>query len=142
MKIKVLKNKLNKGITSIDVVISVIIVTLFASIIATLFYNLYITTTARKRNAIATNCLIDVIENVKMMEYSDVDDSGVSKVVQDLINDNTIPQGYNVTSSITKYNETEGNTDKKDLVKILKVSVNYKLGSKEEKIEISTLITK
>jgi type II secretory pathway pseudopilin PulG len=142
MKIKSLKNKLNRGFTTIDIVVSVTIVMIFTAIITTLFYNFYLTTTARNRNAVATNCLIDVIEQVKMMSYADVSDSTVNSLVEKLTNNKTIPKGYTVTSNVTKYNSTTGNTSKKDVIKILNVTVSYLVGSREEKIEISTLITK
>jgi hypothetical protein len=142
MKTKNLKNKFNGGFSTADIVIGVGIIFIFTSIISTLFYNFYISTTARNRNAIATNCLIDVIEQTKMMSYTDVNDDSVDALIEKLTNNKTIPNGYTVTADVTKYNETSGNTEKSDIIKILKVSVNYSVGSKVEKIEISTLITK
>ena len=111
---------------------------LFIGIITTLYYNFYITTSSKNRNAMATNYLIDIIEETKILKYVDVD----QEAVQNIITNANIPEGYTVTASIQKYNETEGNTDKIDLIKILKVNVQYTVAGKAEKIEMSTLITK
>lgn len=132
----------NKGFTSQDVVISIIIIVIFVSIITTLFYNFYISTSAKNRNAIALNCIIDVIEQTKMLNYDELDQAKIEELLNTLKLDRTIPNGYEVSVELQKYNELEGNTDKKDLIKILKVKVQYLVGQKTEKIEISTLITK
>lgn len=136
------KIKCNKGFTSQDVVISIIIIVIFVSIITTLFYNFYISTSAKNRNAIALNCIIDVIEQAKMLNYDELDQTKIEELLETLTSNKTIPNGYEVNVELQKYNELEGNTDKKDLIKILKVKVQYLVGQKTEKIEISTLITK
>lgn len=136
------KIRQNKGFTSQDVVISIIIIVIFVSIITTLFYNFYISTSAKNRNAIALNCIIDVIEQAKMLNYDELDQTKIEELLGTLKSNKTIPNGYEVSVEIQKYNELEGNTDKKDLIKILKVKVQYLVGQKTEKIEISTLITK
>lgn len=136
------KIKQNKGFTSQDVVISIIIIVIFVSLITTLFYNFYISTSAKNRNAIALNCIIDVIEQAKMLKYDELDQTKIEELLGTLKSNKTIPNGYEVSVELQKYNELEGNTDKKDLIKILKVKVQYLVGQKTEKIEISTLITK
>lgn len=136
------KIRQNKGFTSQDVVISIIIIVIFVSIITTLFYNFYISTSAKNRNAIALNCIIDVIEQAKMLNYDELDETKIEELLETLTSNKTIPNGYEVNVELQKYNELEGNTDKKDLIKILKVKVQYLVGQKTEKIEISTLITK
>lgn len=136
------KIKQNKGFTSQDVVISIIIIVIFVSLITTLFYNFYISTSAKNRNAIALNCIIDVIEQAKMLNYDELDQTKIEELLETLTSNKTIPNGYEVNVELQKYNELEGNTDKKDLIKILKVKVQYLVGQKTEKIEISTLITK
>lgn len=136
------KIKQNKGFTTQDIVISIIIIVIFVSIITTLFYNFYLSTSAKNRNAIALNCIIDLIEEAKMLKYDELDQTKIEELLGTLKSNKTIPNGYEVTVELQKYNELEGNTDKKDLIKILKVKVQYLVGQKTEKIEISTLITK
>lgn len=137
-----MKLKETKGFTTADVVVSVSIIVIFIGLITSLFYNFYLTTTAKNRNAIATTCLIDVIEEIKLMEYDEVENNNLELLIRTLEEDKTIPDGYHVTANIQKYNEIEGNEDKSDLIKILNVTVEYTLQDKNEEIEISTLITK
>lgn len=136
------KLKGNKGITTGDIIISIIIIIMFISIITTSFYNYYLSTQSKTRRTMATNALIDIIENVEMMEYSTVDQASINTLIQEFISDGTIPSGYNVNFTLTNYNETENNTDKLDLIKILNVKVSYILNDKEETFEITRLITK
>lgn len=138
---KILKMKEKKGFTAIDITISIIIIMLLVGIIATLYYNFYLTASARNRNAIATNCIIDVIERVKLMNYNDVNMQNINELLQSLREDKTLPEEYKFTIEIQNYNEQEKNVNKLDIIKILKVKVEYTVGQKEEKIEISTLIT-
>lgn len=143
MEIKnILQIKKDKGFTTADIVTSVIIIMIFIGTITTLFYNFYLSNTAKSRNAMATNCLIDVIEEIKSMKYEDINQDNINLLIQKFQTDKTIPNGYTVTVEVQKYNETEGNTDKKDLIKVLKTKVEYIVGQKTEKIEISTLLTK
>lgn len=132
------KIKENKGFTTADIVTTVVIIMIFIGIITTLFYQFYITTTAKNRNAIATNCIIDVIEHIKTMNYDEIEASNLDLEIATL----NIPNGYTVTAQVQNYNQTEGNTDKKDYIKILKVKTEYTVGKKTEKMEVSTLITK
>lgn len=137
-----MKVKENKGFTTADIVVSVSIIVIFIGLITSLFYNFYITTTVKNRNAIATNCLIDVIEEIKLMEYDEVENNSLELLIGTLEANKTIPDGYHITANIQKYNEMEGNQEKSDLIKILNVTVEYTIQDKIEKIEISTLITK
>lgn len=132
----------NKGFTTADVVIAVIILVLFVSIITTSFYNYYISTQSKNRRTIATNAIIDVIEKIETMNYDDVNRETVNKVIDSYVQDGTIQTGYTITADLQKYNETAGNEDKKDLIKILSVKAQYTINDKQENIEIKTLITK
>lgn len=135
-----LKN--NKGFTTTDIVVAVVIIMLFIGIITTVFYNYYLSIAAKNRNSIATNCTIDVIENIKKMNYDEINTENVNSLIEQFVQDGTIPQGYNVIPELKKYNETVGNTEKLDIIKTLKVKVEYTVSNKQEQIEISTIITK
>ena len=147
MSIKGVSIKKNRGFTTADIVVAIVVMMIFVGMIATLFYNFYLSTTAKNRNAMATNYIVDVIEEIKAMNYDEVqkdtqDSNSINNLIQQLEATKQIPKGYIITGEVQKYNETEGNTDKKDLVKILTIRVEYSLGKKTEKIEISTLLIK
>lgn len=147
MSIKGVSIKGNRGFTTADIVVAIVVMMIFVGMIATLFYNFYLSTTAKNRNAMATNYIVDVIEEIKAMNYDEVqkdtqDSNSINNLIQQLEATKQIPKGYIITGEVQKYNETEGNRDKKDLVKILTIRVEYSLGKKTEKIEISTLLLK
>ena len=76
------KLKNNKGFTTIDISISIIIIILFVSIISTAYYNYYISITRKNREAQAINIIIDVIENIEKMNYEDITQEEISKLIQ------------------------------------------------------------
>ena len=76
------------------------------------------------------------------LNYDELDQTKIEELLGSLRSNKTIPNGYEVIVELQKYNELDGNTEKKDIIKILKVKVQYLVGQKTEKIEISTLITK
>lgn len=132
----------NKGFTTTDIVIAIIIIILFVSIITSAYYNYYVSAQSKSRKTIATNIIIDVIENVEMMNYDDVNINSVNELVNTLEVNGTIPKNYTVIVSLENYNEIAGNENKKDLIKILKVKVEYTISKKRENLEIKRLITK
>ncbi len=137
---KILKQK--KGFTMVDIAVAIVIIMIFVGIITTLFYQYYLSISSKNRNAIATNCVIDIIEDVKAMNYEEVTIDTLNQKIQQFIKDGIIPKGYNVIATIEKYNERPENLDKQDIIKILNVRVEYNSTNKLEQIEISTLITK
>ena len=53
-----------------------------------------------------------------------------------------IPEMYKVSVDVTKYNQTAGNTSKQDIIKIVKVKIDYSLQEQNENIEIKRLKVK
>ena len=137
---KVNKLKSNKGVTTADIVVGIIIIILFISIITTSFYNYYTSIQAKNRKTLATNSIIDVIENVELMNYDDITIDSVNHVINELTTQGDIPKGVTLTATLEKYNEKEGNEDKLDLIKILNVKAEYLINNKTETVEITRLI--
>lgn len=133
--------KKDAGFTTADITISIVIIVMFVSIITTAYYNYYLSVTAKNRIAIATNCIVDVIEAVELMDYDDVNIENVNSKIQDLYGTN-IPSQYTITAKVQKYNETEENTNKQDIIKILTVNAKYNIGKNTKEIEIKRLIIK
>lgn len=140
MKAKKFMN--NKGFTTSDIIIAIIIIVGFISIITTSFYNYYISMQSKSRQVTATNIMVDVIENIEVMEYDSITQESINSLIEQLKSNGTIQKQYEVKATIEKYNERPGNEQKKDLIKILKVSTTYFSNNKEEKFEITRLITK
>lgn len=143
---KFLKNQ--KGVTGADAILAVAIAVLFAGIIVTLAYNIYITTNSLKRSSQALSYITSTFEYVATQYYDDVTEDNIEKYIngkeeEDITAldegklstvDTTTP--YKAQVTVTNYNETDEN--KLDLVKEITMSVTYKLGEKEQKIEMKT----
>lgn len=138
----------NKGVTGIDLSVALVIIVVFVGIIATLVYNFGISSKGVNRTAIATNILIKKIEELKQQDYSNLQGTTIEYKDENGITQGSAP--YKVTTEITKYADSNyvenlNSVEKEqllDVIKIAKVTVEYKVGDKNEKIDISTAITK
>lgn len=111
-----MKNKIknHKGFTTIDIVIAVIILTIFIPIISTLIYNIGVSSTSAQRKAKAVNYATQYIEYAKM-ETGTLSASNL-KSTQSLAN------GY--TANITIDDSTNKVT----------VEIKYKVGNEENSV--------
>lgn len=151
------KLKNNKGFTQIDIVVSIFILMLFVTLIASLFYNSYVSSTLNKRNAEATAYLTQIFEAIDLIDYDKLDNSDegiVAKIntidsskisgeyVENISLESTLSTPYKVQVKIQNYNETEGNTDKEDLIKIITVTIKYNVNKKEQQVSAQRLKTR
>lgn len=132
--------KSNKGITAADAVLGVALAILFSGIIATLSYNIYVTSSSLKRSSKALEYITSTFEYVATQYYDNVTEDNIKEYINNLDEKISTNEGkpYKAQVSVTKYNQIEGNTDKLDLVKEITMSVTYKLGDKDQTIEIKT----
>lgn len=135
--------KSQNGFTGIDITVAVIIITLFMSIIATVFFNLNLTATSLERKTEATYIAIDVLEKIKALDYDEI--------VQDIqlikdIKQNSEKEGYSIDVKIENYtNQTNidvNDNEIDDLVKTIIVKVEYKVGKNTENVELKTTVTR
>ena len=68
------KLKNNKGFTQVDIAISICILMLFVTLIASLFYNSYTSSTMNKRNAEASIYLSQIFESIDLIDYDELKD--------------------------------------------------------------------
>ncbi len=133
--------KSNKGITGADAVLGVALAILFSGIIATLSYNIYVTSSSLKRSSKALEYIKSTFEYVATQYYDNVTEDNIKNYISTKLDGKiSINEGtpYKAQVSVTNYNQMEGNTDKLDLVKEITMSVTYKLGDKDQTIEIKT----
>lgn len=133
--------KSNKGITGADAVLGVALAILFSGIIATLSYNIYVTSSSLKRSSKALEYITSTFEYVATQYYDNVTEDNIKNYISTKLDGKiSINEGtpYKAQVSVTNYNQMEGNTDKLDLVKKITMSVTYKLGDKDQTIEIKT----
>ena len=137
-----MKIKSERGITTIDITVSIILITVFVALIATLMYNLNSNTDALEKRTVAINYAIDKIEKLKAQEFSDLQDTDE----QNNSFENIDSTGYSRKITITDYAnlpENSGdNTILSGLVKKVTVEIAYKEGDTTQTVELSTVIAK
>ena len=155
---KNIKLKEQKGFAASDALIAVIIIALFAGLIATISYNIYISNSSIKRMSMATSYIVDMFEYIDKTYYDDVTQENLvnyfnnkyyyqedkstkrnNAEVRMKLNNEEIETPFKAEIKIQKYNQTEGNTDKLDLVQEITMTVTYKLGNKDQKIEMKKI---
>lgn len=140
--------KEEKGFSQIDIVISIILITIFIALIGNLIVNINLNSKNVERKTIATSYAVQEIEKIKAQKYIDnYDDKGIDK--EDVIEEKDIVDsegnfsGYHKRISIKDYVLIQGdNTKQVNLVKEIIVEVSYKIGNKDKNVKISTYIAK
>lgn len=164
-----MKIKNNKGLTGVDVTIAVVILAIFVSLIANMFYNVSQIGNAVNRKSEATYVAIQVIEAIKQIEYdslpkgyieeSDLTDmtseeaeiANTTMTLDNLYtilgegNEVVLKNGYSVEIKIENYKKIKGETEAEELEDILKrvtVTVKYNEKAKEQTVELSTVVVR
>ena len=155
---KKIQFKKNNGFAASDALIAVLIIAFFTGLISTLIYNIYISNSSIKRMSKAREYIVDVFEYIDKTYYDDVTQDNIikyfnSKYYYDQAEipkadaevkmkekaDETITTPFKAEINIVNYNETEGNTDKMDLIKEITMTVKYKLGNKDQEVTIKRI---
>ena len=135
------KLKEEKGITGIDIIVSVIIITMFVAIIAIIFSNITSNSKGIDRKTEATYKAISLIEEIKNAGIENVD-KFIDAEGSSILDEEKNPTPYTKKVTVIDYTKMEGNEDKKHgIVKKVTVEVSYQNGGKTEKVELSTLLT-
>lgn len=143
--------KKENGFATSDALIAVLIVVLFSGLIATLTYNIYLANTSTKRINKASGYITDVFEYVDKLYYDDIkkenlvtyfnnkyylNENADVKMQEDANEELNTP--FKVYIEISNfYPEDIAEQNRLDLVKVIKIRVNYKLGSREQNIEMT-----
>ena len=137
-----MKIKSNRGATGVDIAVAVVIIMIFVSFIAGLFYNVASTSKKVERKSAATNLAIKVIEAMKITEFEELETTEnaendnfvdlTSDEINQLINEK-LPNGYKVSIYIEDYNN-------ENIIKIIKAKVTYRIGKNTEDVTIETLV--
>ena len=138
--------KKQNGIAGIDIVISLIIITIFISLIAVLTFNIQWNNEEIKRRSEATSFAIDKIEEIKGKGFSALPPLGqntIDEYPDGYIEQNGSSTPYYQEIRVQDYSELEGNEGREaEVIKIVTVKISYKSGNNDENVEISTAISK
>lgn len=125
--------KSEKGITGVDISVSIIIILLFVSLTSTLVYNYAKNSKEVQRKSIATDMIIDILEYSKSSNYDDLTNEYVQNYIAN--NEKFQKNGYKVSTTIENYLATSGEESKK-----VTATVQYLVNKAEQKLEIYTII--
>ena len=136
------KIKSNKGITGVDIVLSIGIISITLTILLSMYLSIYISNTEIERKAQAINYATQILEKASELYYADVKASNFTATTLSNgakeIAGIQIPKGYTVTVNIEPYT----NNEQTDVVKKVEVSVNYKISERNENVTLSSYKTK
>ena len=143
-----MRMKSERGITTIDITVAIILITLFVAIIAILMYQINANSASTKRNSEATSYAIAEIEKLKAQDFDTLVDTDETTNQFENITDETTNQatGYSKRITITDYANLPENIDDETivtgLVKQVTVEIAYQDGDTMQTVDLSTVITK
>lgn len=145
MKINV---KREKGFTSVDLGIAMIVVIIFVSIMTSMIYSVYLSSTEAKRTAMAVNYAVDIFEEIGREDYNSIYAEGVFRNLTQLdiksIKSTTSGTKQATTGEIGTYKlsleVTEPYTD--HTIKKFKLTITYPVSAKNtETLEMERIRT-
>lgn len=127
-----LKN--NKGISMVDVIIAMMILTLFVGVIGSLYYQIVYYNSAIKMNAKAVSYAITIAEDTDKMAYEDVNSDWLNQIAKERY---AIENGFIVEINVENYSNID--SSKEDIIKIVSIKVNYEFLNEARSYEIKKL---
>lgn len=122
----------NKGITGIDLSISIIVFTIFSGLIISLMTNIYANSIEIQKSANAMAYATIVLEKLDEKAYEEIDNTFVTNLIN--TKEVKIDDGYTVNFRTSYPRE-----DLKDLVKQATVEVSYNVNGKSKSLVINKL---
>lgn len=127
--------KSEKGFTMTDLVVALIIFSMFTGVLASFLFSTYKTQLQAKLAGEASFYAIEILEDIDKTGYDNVINNNESYYKSKF----SIPDQYNLKVEVTNYNE---GTDKLDLIKNVKLTLDYGINNEKESIVISAVKAK
>ena len=121
--------KANKGVSTVDVVVAIIILSLFVGVIGNLYYQVAKNSSMIRYNTVAVYYAIKIAEDIDEMAYEEVNDNLTEKY--------QLPEGFTATLNIEKYNKND--STKQDVIKKVNITINYTFLNETQKYTIRKL---
>ena len=131
---KTIKLNSNKGVTIPDVIIAMIILSLFVGVISSLFYQIVSHNNAIRYNAVAVNYAVKIAEDIDKMTYEEVVEEDLNESLQE-----TYGYGDNIQIDIQVEKYSDEDASKKDLIKIVTITVQYEYMNSNQSYELKKL---
>ena len=128
--------KKNNGFTGVDIALAVLIITIFMSVITSLYINLYTSNVEILRREQAIGYSISILEKIDELYYDEVNNENF-KVIEKTngkksIAGINIDRGYDVDINIETYKPEDFDID---VVKTINLKLKYEVGNKQRKID-------
>ena len=139
-----------KGITTADVIVAVILMTIFVTILIVSSNALTKNNNEQERKAEALYYAINAIETAKSQDFNVFPKAGTDKITDvEGLDDGYISDGegnptpYYRTVKVQDFAEIGDNFDKQaEVLKRITVIISYKQENKEETVELSTVVSR
>ncbi len=138
--------KKEKGATAVDIVASVVIITMFIGMISGLVTNINYNIKSTELKNKAMIYAVQEIEKIKAQGIDQYTDKGITEeyVVEDSdIYADSKFTGYHKKATISDYVLVkQDSTKQSNILKVVNVEISYRLGGKDNNVTLSTYITK
>ena len=137
--------KSENGFTGVDIAISVLIITIFITVIGNLIMDINLNSKSIERETTATSYAIQTIENIKGLGIERYTGQGITEPFieeEDIYIDNEFT-GYHKKITTEDYVYLKNDSNKQaDILKKVTVEISYKVANKDKNVTISTCISK
>lgn len=133
-----INQKSSKGYVAADAVLAIGIFIILSTLVVALLFNVYNTNLSSHRLAMATNYAVEILENIKLLNYYDSKLDAGNYEGRNLLGVN-LEENYIAKLNIIDYNKLEGNEQKENLIKILEINIEYQDGNLTKNVKINTL---
>ena len=132
--------KKNNGFTGIDIALAVLIITIFMSVITSLYINLYTSNVEILRREQALGYAISILAKTDELYYNEVNNE-TFKVIEESNGEKSIAgidiaRGYDVNINIETYEPEDGDID---VVKTINLTLSYEVGNKQKSIDFTKI---
>lgn len=145
---KIIKSvKEQKGILVSDAVVAILVILLFSGTLVAIITNIMSTSAEIKIQNSQTYFVTNIFEYAEKLPYSDTTEENLIQYANSKFTKNAIigsdmtnllseDKLYKVAIDVQKYNETTGNEDKLDIIKIISVEVRTTVEGKEHSTQM------
>lgn len=141
--------KSEKGYTGIDIAVSIVVLFIFVSIIATLSYNMNSSSKEIELKSEATSLAIEAIEEMKIIDFEEIENRSVANGNSQYFPTDTTKQAEEITGKqgffkriiIEDYADIDSSKIS-GIVKKITVQIQYKFKGKEQTVELSIIVSK
>lgn len=130
---KKLNIKSEKGFTMQDLIIAILLLSLFVTFLSSLMYSVYITNAKTNLTSQMATYAVQILEDIDKISYEEVN----SALAQSYYSKFNIPKGYNIDLQISNYGEGIGNVQ--DVIKIVNLTISYQIQDDTEQFSVEKL---